>query len=92
MADCQKIMQLCEESIDRTLTPDEQKTLDGHLQSCPHCAAYLADLRFITSALAHVPEPPATLHESIMNSIVTDGQSTVVQPRQPNRRPQWPQC
>ncbi|NBI81490.1 hypothetical protein D3Z48_05235 [Clostridiaceae bacterium] len=87
MADCQKIMQLCEESIDRTLTPDEQKTLDGHLQSCPRCAAYLADLQFITSALAHVPEPPATLHESIMNSIVTDGQSTVVQPRQPNRRP-----
>ena len=63
MAECKKMMQLCEESLDRTLTPDEQNMLDRHLKECPACAAYLADLRFLSDALGETPELPAGLHD-----------------------------
>lgn len=86
MAECEKMMQLCEESLDRTLTAGEQEMLDRHLQSCPDCAAYLADLRFMTAALGEEPPFPAHLHGAIMSGIADEARSTVVQTRQPNRR------
>lgn len=87
MADCEKMMQLCEESLDRTLTAEEQEALDRHLEECPECAAYLADLRFMTEALSGDQiEAPADLHEKIMAGVMTEVHSTVVQPHVPNRR------
>lgn len=87
MADCEKFMQLCDESLGRTLDEKERESLDAHLQSCPGCAAYLADLQFIADALAEEPPLPAALHESIMGGILDEVHSTIVQTRQPNRRP-----
>ncbi len=87
MAECEKIMLLCEESLDRTLTPEEQRVLDRHLAGCPACAAYLADLRFLSGSLGELPDPPTGLHERIMSSIRTEANSgTVVQLHRPGAR------
>lgn len=87
MADCERMMQLCEESLDRTLTPEEQALLDAHLQECPACAAYLADLRFLTDTLHEAPPLPIGLHERIMSSIENETtHHTVIQPHPRNRK------
>lgn len=79
MAECEKMMQLCEQSLDRELTPEEQSELNQHLETCPACAAYLADLRFLTDTLSEAPALPAGLHERIMSSIENEARPTVVQ-------------
>lgn len=84
MAECEKMMRLCEESLDRELTPEEQAALDLHLETCPACAAYLADLRFLTDTLSETPDLPAGLHERIMSGIENEARPKVVQ--QPHRR------
>ena len=85
MAECKKMMQLCEESLDRTLTPDEQNMLDRHLKECPACAAYLADLRFLSDALGETPELPAGLHDRIISGIRKETHNTVIQTHSPVR-------
>lgn len=84
MAECEKMMQLCEQSLDRDLTPEEQAELDRHLEMCPACAAYLADLRFLTDTLSEAPALPPGLHERIMSGIENETRPKVVQ--QPHRR------
>lgn len=86
MAECEKMMQLCEESLDRTLTAEEQEQLDRHLQSCPACAAWLADLRYMTAALAEEPAFPEGLHAAIVSGIAEESRRTVVQTHRP---PRW---
>lgn len=86
MAECEKIMQLCEESLDRTLSGEEQEQLEQHLQSCESCAAYLADLQFMTAALGEEPEFPAGLHASILSGIEAEVRSTVIQTHRPGRK------
>ncbi len=85
MAECEKMMELCEESIDRTLTPEEQELLERHLSVCPGCAAYLADLQFMTAALLEEPAFPDSLHASIMAGITEEASRTVIQTHRPNR-------
>ncbi len=85
MAECEKIMQLCEESLDRTLTVEEQQQLDRHLDGCPACAAYLADLRFVAGLLGETPALPDGLHEQIMSGIQKETRSTVIQTHRPSR-------
>ena len=84
MAECEKMMQLCEQSLDRELTPEEQAELNRHLETCPTCAAYLADLRFLTDTLNEAPALPPGLHERIMSGIENEARPKVVQ--QPHRR------
>lgn len=87
MSDCSKYMDLCSAMIDGEITREEKRELEAHLESCPDCAAYLEDLRWMRDAW-HVLEEqgPASLHEDIMAGIEAEAQKTVM-PLEKKRRP-----
>ena len=62
--------QLCSNSVDGTLTDSEKQKLEEHLAECPSCAALKEDLEQMHSMLAvDETEPPAGLHDSIMERL-----------------------
>lgn len=69
--DCRPIRKLLAASIDDQLTPDEQRNVDAHVQSCSVCRAELADLRATVAHLRNVEqiEPPPWMTQKIMARI-----------------------
>ena len=70
-------MQVCKEyevliqlALDDLLSPEERQKLTDHLDQCPACRAYYAELYTMMQALSQMEEPvPAELHERIMSGI-----------------------
>lgn len=69
--DCRAIRKLLPASVDHQLTPDEQRNVDAHVQSCSACREELADLRATVAHLRNVEqiEPPPWLTQKIMTRI-----------------------
>lgn len=86
MRDCEYFEQLCSNSVDGTLTEEEQRALDGHLAECPSCAALKRDLEQMQELFSADAEVPESLHEHIMERIEHEARLTVVQPERPVRR------
>ena len=79
--------QLCSNSVDGTLTDSEKQKLEEHLAECPSCAALKEDLEQMHSMLAvDETEPPAGLHDSIMERLRQEETVRVVAPQKPMRR------
>ena len=71
--------QLCSNSVDGTLTDSEKQKLEEHLAECPSCAALKEDLEQMHSMLAvDETEPPAGLHDSIMERLRQEAPSAGV--------------
>ena len=86
MSDEEYFEQLCSNSIDGTLTDSEREKLEAHLAECPSCAALKRDLEQMQAMLSEEVEPPAGLHESIMQRLEQENKLQVVQPEKPVRR------
>lgn len=86
MSDEEYFEQLCSNSIDGTLTDSEREKLEAHLAECPSCAALKEDLEQMRALFAEEAEPPAGLHESIMQRLEQESKLKVVQPEKPVRR------
>ena len=86
MRDEEYFEQLCSNSIDGTLTEAEREKLEAHLAECPSCAALQQDLEWMQAAFAEEAEPPAGLHDGIMQRLRQESRLEVVQPEKPVRR------
>ena len=73
MSDEEYFEQLCSNSIDGTLTDAEREKLEAHLAECPSCAALKQDLERMQALFAEEVEPPAGLHENIMQRLEHEG-------------------
>ena len=78
--------QLCSNSVDGTLTDSEKQKLEEHLAECPSCAALKEDLEQMRSLMTVDEEPPAGLHDSIMERLRQEAPVEVVAPQKPMRR------
>ena len=78
--------QLCSNSVDGTLTDSEKQKLEEHLAECSSCAALKEDLEQMRSLMMVDEEPPAGLHDSIMERLRQEAPVKVVAPQKPMRR------
>ena len=61
---CQQWVELVTDYLDGALPPRLARAIDRHLEDCPHCREYLAQMRLtieLTGRLATDDEPPADL-------------------------------
>ncbi|WP_069997533.1 anti-sigma factor family protein [Cellulosilyticum sp. I15G10I2] len=74
---CHECIEQLSAYIDHMLTPEEQKELERHLESCQSCQEELKALIEIVESIAALEdvEIPETLHEDIMKSIHEDKES-----------------
>ena len=86
MNDEEYFEQLCSNSVDGTLTDSEREKLEAHLAECPSCAALKRDLEEMRALFTCEEEPPATLHDSIMQRVCEEEKKRFVQPVKPMRR------
>jgi len=42
---CQQIVELVTEYLENTLSRSDRRRFEAHLAGCPHCTAYLAQMR-----------------------------------------------
>ncbi len=66
--DCQEIQQSLSSYLERLLPSEEKKLVEGHLSSCAHCRASLAELKKTKDLLRNLDdvEPPPWLTAKIM--------------------------
>ena len=86
MSDEEYFEQLCSNSLDGTLTDSEREKLEAHLAECPSCAALKDDLERMRALFSEEIEPPASLHEGIMQRLEQESKLKVVRPEKPARR------
>jgi len=42
---CQEVVELISDYLEDALSPSDRRRLEQHLAGCPHCTAYLAQMR-----------------------------------------------
>ncbi len=68
--DCEKALLLISSHLDQENTAEEEVQLQNHLETCPRCRRVLAAFLEIDGGLTDLEEePPADLHEGIMNAV-----------------------
>jgi anti-sigma factor RsiW len=58
---CRELVTLVTEHLEDRLTPDDRARFDAHLAGCPHCTAYVAQMREtirLTGTLREEELPP----------------------------------
>ncbi len=60
--ECAKLRERLPELAEGVLGGSDRARLEAHLASCPRCAAELADLRVVVSALRAIPPDPLPAH------------------------------
>ncbi|MGM9630562.1 sigma-70 family RNA polymerase sigma factor [Butyricicoccus sp.] len=87
--ECQHYRELCSQYVDECISDPDKEALLDHIQECPACAAYLADLTRIGRSLTHMEEeaPPQELREKIITA--ARRQAEHVQQRR-RRAAHWP--
>ncbi len=88
-AECLDYRELCSQYVDEYISDSDKAALLDHIQECPVCAAYLADLTRIGRSLTHMEEeaPPQELREKIITA--ARRQAEHVQQRR-RRAAHWP--
>ncbi len=70
MNNCEYYEELICASLDGELTPDEERALREHLETCEDCRAFLASMEAVSGAAARgLPEPPADLADRVMAAV-----------------------
>jgi len=64
---CETIEELLSPYLDDELSPEEKKTVEDHLESCPSCSELLSFMRDTRASLADFPE--IELSESLLGRI-----------------------
>jgi predicted anti-sigma-YlaC factor YlaD len=54
---CQDVVEAVTDAIERTLDPVLARQLRHHLDECPDCAAYVAQVRWVVEHLRGLGEP-----------------------------------
>jgi anti-sigma factor RsiW len=65
---CQQAVELVSDYLEGALSPRDRERFEAHLAGCPHCTAYLEQMRTTITTLGHLdPEglPPAVLDEIV---------------------------
>lgn len=65
---CRDAVALMTDYLDGVLAPAERARLEGHLAGCPHCSAYLDQLRTTRDALARIE--PDDVDPQVMDELV----------------------
>lgn len=56
---CQQAVELVTEYLEGAMTPPTRACFERHLRTCPHCVAYVEQVRRTADVLGHVqPVPP----------------------------------
>lgn len=67
---CNEYEVLIQLALDDLLSPEDRQKLTDHLDNCPACRTYYAELYAMKQALAQMDEPvPEELHQRILNHI-----------------------
>lgn len=66
---CIELVELLTEYLEGALPPDEVAAIDAHLERCPPCQVYLAQMRATIAALGSVPVE--TLPDHAYDDLVT---------------------
>ena len=61
---CRQAVELMTAYLDGALDADDRTRLEAHLDDCPHCSEYLAQIRITIDALGHV-EPEELSAEAL---------------------------
>lgn len=77
---CDNLKMLAMEAFDGEISPEKSLILKAHLEICPGCREYAADLEKM-KALIPVYEPPKGLSEKIMNSVIKADMKTEKAPQ-----------
>jgi anti-sigma factor RsiW len=65
---CRDAVALMTAYLDGDLTPGDRTRLEEHLDACPHCHEYLAQLRVVIDASGHVG--PDDLDDDTLDELV----------------------
>jgi anti-sigma factor RsiW len=65
---CREVVELVSDYLEDALPPAEHARVEAHLDTCPECAAYLAQLRVTIGALGRLREDelPLSLLERLV--------------------------
>jgi anti-sigma factor RsiW len=66
--ECRQAVELMSDYLDHSLSRRRQRRLERHLAACPHCTAYLEQMR-ITIALTGAMEPE-DLDPEVLDSLL----------------------
>lgn len=74
MTGCEQVLDLISLRLDGPLDPQDQMTLDEHLNQCPSCRAMAADLEGLHSACAGLDEtpPPEGFAQGVLDRIAAE--------------------
>ncbi len=68
--DCEQALERMSAALDGPLSPGERAELDGHLASCPSCAALFEEMRAQSQALRELDPPfPEGLRQKVLDSL-----------------------
>ncbi len=65
---CQQAVELVTDYLEGTLRPRDRRRFERHLAACPHCSAYLAQVRAVLHATGEVG--PEQLEASTLEGLV----------------------
>jgi anti-sigma factor RsiW len=57
---CIELVELVTEYLEERLAPDQVRRFEAHLEGCPHCRVYLAQMRVVVRAVGFLPETAVT--------------------------------
>ena len=66
---CVELVELLTDYVEGALPPDEVAAVDAHLETCPPCRTYLAQMRATIMALGSAPV--ATLPDEAYDTLLT---------------------
>lgn len=66
---CREAVALMTDYLEDALSPRDRSRLEAHLAACPHCSAYLAQIRAVIDAAGRVE--PDDLPEESLDELVT---------------------
>jgi anti-sigma factor RsiW len=67
---CQELVELVTDYLEGTLTSRQSARFERHIAACPHCTAYLQQLRVTLEALGelHEDDVPAPVREDLLHA------------------------
>ncbi|MCD8192691.1 MAG: zf-HC2 domain-containing protein [Oscillospiraceae bacterium] len=68
MAECEKYMEIISAMLDGEAAADETREAMEHIAVCPECRAFYEDMLALSAEMPSA-EPPAGMHESIMDAV-----------------------